>query len=130
MKALLRNVWQPPDAAEASIYEVVDGVDQPPTLARTRVVYVRDIYVALERGAASRAHALGALVRINRRSFTCIPRELVEFTPAAAWAGYIERQENHIEDLEQEIELRRTYLKCALTEHVKVGPSGPSAEAP
>lgn len=120
--------WRLPDAAEATIYEIVDAFDTPPTLVTNRVHQVRDIYVAVERGAG-RASALGTTARVGRRRVAVVPRSLVDFTPAAAWARYIEQQESHIEDLEQEIELRRRYLRNALTEHVKVGPSGPPPRA-
>ena len=117
--------WSVPGAVEAKAYVVVDGVDQPPVLTTqdvlvtsiTHVVTTNFIadHIGIRRWAKNITGGAG--------SIWMTPREWADLTPAAAWARYIERTENIIDDLKGEVETREKRLGGALAEYAKVDPS-------
>lgn len=119
--------WREPTQAEAVVYVITDGADTPPALAKIDVLAIG---FADTRVATTRSAAQADLPHISQGAdYTIITYDDADFTPAAAWARYIGRQESIVEDLKREVETREKWRAFALTEHVKVGPSGPPVAA-
>lgn len=115
--------WREPAAAEAKAYAITDGADTPPALATIDIIAVgyEGTRVAL---AGNFRRDVVPFIE-NGKDYMIAALDDVDFTPAAAWARYVERQESIIEDLKRETETREKWRAFALAEHVKVGPSGP-----
>jgi len=114
--------WILPAVAEKIIYVVTDTVDWPPSLCTHEVLVCNATHVVTKIAPSDGISVMHQVAGCGRAAVTA--RQWTHFTPAAAWAHYIERVESTIEDLRNEIETRERYLKTALTEHARVGPSG------
>lgn len=118
--------WREPTEDEVVVYVVTDTAETSPSISKYDVIKV-SVSTANARIVVSARFPSDVAVRIQRtREGIMLRRDDVDFTPAAAWARYIDRQESIIEDLKGEVEVREKYLSLALSEHVKVGPSGSS----
>lgn len=120
--------WREPRADEAVVYIVTDSAEMPPSLDKIDVIAIgfEDTRVAV---AGHRPCDVLPIIS-KGRDYTLLAFEYADFTPAAAWARYIESQESIIEDLKRETETREKWCALALAEHVRVGPSGPPASIP
>lgn len=120
-------IWRDPKPDEVKAWLVEDSATNPPALHSIPVIAIgyTDTRVILH-GVHDGIPSIGRAPRGR----TVALYEAVAFTPAAAWARYIEQQESIIEDLKREVATREGYREIALHAHAQIGPSGSKAVRP